>query len=306
MNCKECGSEFLTERGLHTHIARSHKVQLQDYYHKHHPRFDWQTKEPINFLDTEDYFQRDFNTKESFAKWCYEKDNQEVQKYIIKGFIKRAAKKETKIIPSHLELKTLFLPSFVGIKTIFGDIKSFIKLINQENLSSKYDYCSNIRNNSDIAPRILIDTREQFPLSFEDSKVVKLSCGDYTTTGELYSDVFVERKSLKDLVGTLTSGLERFKREIKRADDLGYYLVVVIEDKFCNALSWSPENSFSKFANGKFIFYRIREICQEFNNVQFVFANSREEAKIMITKIFQLQEQVKVLDLEYLKDSKQI
>lgn len=305
MNCKECGSEFLTERGLHSHIARTHKVLLEQYYHKHHPRFDWQTKELINFTDIEDYFQRDFNTKDNFAKWCFKEDRDIVQKYIIKGFLKRAAKKETNFIPSHLELKTLFLPSFVGIKALFGDVNSFIQAVKEEHLLSKYNY-SLVPVFSDLIPEIIIDTREQYPLTFKDSKIVKLSCGDYTTTGPLYSDVFVERKSLNDLVGTLSSGIDRFKREIKKAQDLGYYLVVVVEDKFCNALSWSPENSFSKFANGKFIFYRIREVCQEFNNIQFVFANSREEAKTMITKIFQLKDQVKDLDLEYLKDTKQI
>jgi ERCC4-type nuclease len=172
-------------------------------------------------------------------------------------------------------------------------------------ITKKYVYSQEPKFSNDI-PSVLIDTREQFPIKFKDSKLVKLSCGDYTTTGSLYSDVFIERKSLPDLVGTLTSGLDRFKREVKRASDLGYYLVVLVEDKFENALNWSPDNSFSKFANGKYIFYRIREISNEYENIQFVFADSRENAKNMMIKIFQLKDQVKFFDLEYLKDFKYI
>lgn len=303
MICRECNNEFKTEKGLHLHVVKSHKVSLQDYYNKFFPRFDKQTGESIKFVDSEDYFNRDFNTKESFAIWCFEASNKEVRKYIIEGFQKRVCKKNSKYIPGHLELKTLFLPSFIGINKIFGNISYFINDIDEAGLSVKFNYLKKPVL-SNVVPEILIDTREQAPLNFKQSQIVKLSCGDYTTRGELYSDVFVERKSLPDLVSTLSSGIERFKREIKLANSLGYYLVVVIEDRFSNAFNWSPQNSFNKFVNGKYVFYRIREICNEFENIQFVFADNREGAKTLITKIFQLKEQVKTLDLEYLKDFK--
>lgn len=303
MKCKECQSEFKTERGLHLHIAKTHKTSVQEYYHKHHPRFDWFSKEPISFLDIEDYFQRDFNSKDTFAKWCLSADKKVVKKYVVEAFQRRCKKKDTLYIPSHLELKTLFLPSFIGIKKIFGDIREFIAAIDDIGLQSKFNYLAQPEI-SKIEPTVLIDTREQNPLPFKDSRIVKLSCGDYTSIGNLYADVFVERKSLPDLVSTLSSGLDRFKREVKRAQTLGYYLVVVVEDKFTNALEWSPANSFSKFVNGKYIFYRIREVCTEFDNIQFVFADSREGSVNMIKKIFQLKEQCKTLDLEFLKDFK--
>lgn len=305
MICQECKEEFKTERGLHVHIAKSHKLLLQDYYSKFFPRKDWYSNEDIVFNDTEDYFSRDFNSKENFAKWCNKEDNDKVRKYIGEAFQRRVVKKNSLYIPSHLELKTLFLPSFIGVKKIFGDVKNFIGHIDSIGLQTKYNYLKDPVLSNKI-PEILIDTREQAPLNFFNSRIVKLSCGDYTTTGDLYSDVFIERKSLPDLVSTLSSGIERFKKEIDRAKKLGYYLVVVVEDKFSNAMAWSPQTSFSKFVNGKYIFYRIREIGQEFDNIQFVFANSRNEAKETIIKIFQLQEQVKSLDLEYLKDFKYI
>lgn len=305
MICKKCDKEFSTEKGLHLHIAKSHGTSLQEYYNNHFPRFDLQTGEPIQFSDTEDYFGRDFNTKENFAKWCLSEKPEVVQQYVLEAFKRRVQKKNSKYIPSHLELKTLFLPSFIGLDKIFGSVKNFIDKLDSFGLETKFNYSSKL-SFLNVEPKILIDTREQNPLKFEGSKIVKLSCGDYTAVAPLYADVFIERKSLPDLVSTLSSGIERFKREINRAKALNYYIIVLVEDKFSNAMSWSPKTSFSKFVNGKYVFYRIREICNEFENVQFVFADNRQYAGQMMKKIFQLNEQVKTLDLEYLKDFKLI
>lgn len=305
MICKTCEKEFNTEKGLHLHIVKTHSTTLQEYYSQYFPRFDWQTKEPIKFSDTEDYFSRDFNSKENFANWCLSESSEIVHKYILEAFKRRVTKKNSKYIPSHLELKTLFLPSFIGLNKIFGSVKDFVGQLDKFGLETKFNYNAQL-SFSNVEPKILIDTREQNPLKFQGSEILKLSCGDYTTAAPLYSDVFVERKSLPDLVSTLSSGIDRFKREINRAKALNYYIVVVVEDKFSNALAWSPQTSFSKFVNGKYIFYRIREICNEFENVQFVFADNRQTAGQMIKRIFQLQDQVKTVDLEYLKDFKLI
>ena len=85
-------------------------------------------------------------------------------------------------------------------------------------------------------PTIIIDTREQRPLSFEslhirgvaklDTVVHKLDVGDYSIQG-LEDKVFIERKSVQDLYGTLFQGRERFERELERAREHKYkYLVI--------------------------------------------------------------------------------
>ena len=70
------------------------------------------------------------------------------------------------------------------------------------------------------APVILIDSREQTPLAIEGFPVerVTLPVGDYGLAG--FSDwnnpqFIVERKSLDDLVSSLTHGRERFLREVE-------------------------------------------------------------------------------------------
>lgn len=62
---------------------------------------------------------------------------------------------------------------------------------------------------------IIIDTREQLPYEFPDSIRQKLDQGDYSLR-EMEHVVAVERKSIQDLVGSLTSGRKRFEREMER------------------------------------------------------------------------------------------
>jgi DNA excision repair protein ERCC-4 len=67
-------------------------------------------------------------------------------------------------------------------------------------------------------PYILIDTREQRPLRFApdlgvDCGVAKLDAGDYSVRG-FTEHIALERKSVADLIGTLTKGRERFEAEL--------------------------------------------------------------------------------------------
>ena len=71
------------------------------------------------------------------------------------------------------------------------------------------------------SPTITIDTREQNPLDIQAYPVERgtLPVGDYGISG--FSDwdnprFIVERKSLDDLVGSLTSGRDRFMRECEK------------------------------------------------------------------------------------------
>ena len=78
--------------------------------------------------------------------------------------------------------------------------------------------------------RIIIDTREQCPLDLSlydcTTESGTLYVGDYAPAG-LESLVAVERKSLPDLVASLTSGRERFAHEMERSR--GVALAIVIE-----------------------------------------------------------------------------
>lgn len=76
---------------------------------------------------------------------------------------------------------------------------------------------------------LIIDDREKRPLAFGGSvRTVRkhLKTGDYSVEG--YEDQFtVERKSIPDLIATLTARRERFERELQRMAGIGFRRVVV-------------------------------------------------------------------------------
>jgi len=84
-------------------------------------------------------------------------------------------------------------------------------------------------NPSSDAFTIVIDRREQTPWTFgPDARTVMgtLTSGDYSIAG-LQERVAIERKSLPDLVSCITTGRDRFKRELHRLRGFDCRAVVV-------------------------------------------------------------------------------
>lgn len=75
-------------------------------------------------------------------------------------------------------------------------------------------------------PQVVVDTREQNPWEFENSVRIGIPTGDYSLVG-MEHIVAVERKSLPDLVMSLTHERERFMREIDRLAELERRAVIV-------------------------------------------------------------------------------
>jgi ERCC4-type nuclease len=79
---------------------------------------------------------------------------------------------------------------------------------------------------------VLVDTREQAPLRFGADVVIEratLGEGDYTARG-LEGVAAIERKSIGDLVGSLTFGRERFERELERLHGYAFRELVIEGD----------------------------------------------------------------------------
>lgn len=82
-------------------------------------------------------------------------------------------------------------------------------------------------------PTIVIDSREQTPLAFErlPFEAGTLYSGDYSIRG--FEDVFaVERKSINDLVGSLSTGRDRFERELHRLRGYAFSRLLVVGTRF--------------------------------------------------------------------------
>ena len=86
----------------------------------------------------------------------------------------------------------------------------------------------NILKPEDITAKV--DTREQQPLTLALKTIPgTLTTGDYSICG-LEDLLTVERKSLDDLIGCMTSGRQRFERELKRMQAYDFRCVVVEAD----------------------------------------------------------------------------
>jgi DNA excision repair protein ERCC-4 len=76
---------------------------------------------------------------------------------------------------------------------------------------------------------LIVDTREKTPWDFGpdiDTVRRKLDSGDYSVEG-LEGRCVVERKSLSDFLGTLTTGRERFERELERLARMDRACIIV-------------------------------------------------------------------------------
>ncbi|MBL7202826.1 MAG: ERCC4 domain-containing protein [Desulfobacteraceae bacterium] len=74
---------------------------------------------------------------------------------------------------------------------------------------------------------ISIDSREQLPYSFKtESETATLTTGDYSLKGASHL-IAIERKTIDDLIGCLTTGRDRFERELHRGRALDYFALVI-------------------------------------------------------------------------------
>lgn len=302
MTCKVCNKECSSLSTLHRHLTKEHSLSQSDYYHSYNPRYDLQSRDLIDYKDYNQYHQSDFNGRESFADWLADNyKDEKTKEYCLCKIKERMTKKTVTTLPSHVELKSLMLPSCHGFERIYGSMENFSKAMKLAGVDLRFDYTSIPELHSGHM-KIYIDSREQAPLPFLFSEKMKLSVGDYVPDEHFYSDVYVDRKSLPDLAGTLSAGRDRVEREIQRAADLGFYVIFVVEDLYSNVMNYSSANSFSKKLTGAHLLHSIRELMSQYNNIQFVCAGSRTRAVEVIENIFRLKEKAKTFDLELLKD----
>jgi DNA excision repair protein ERCC-4 len=127
---------------------------------------------------------------------------------------------------------------------------------------------------NDLQPVLVQDSREQAgygPL-FDSPYVVEgLPTGDYSVAG-LQDRIAIERKSISDLVSSLTHGRERFERELARARPY-HYFAVVIEGSAGTILRGEYDRS---LANPKAVWESVCAFSVRY--CPFVFLGDRETA----------------------------
>jgi len=95
--------------------------------------------------------------------------------------------------------------------------------------------------------KIIIDTREQTPWAFPEHYAVTtrgtLTAGDYALNGD--SSFALERKSLDDFLGTISTGWDRFCRELARMNELKFPAkVIIVEGNFVSVTFRKDEDGY--------------------------------------------------------------
>lgn len=305
--CKVDGREFKDEKSLHLAL-KGYGLNKVKYYQTYYERRDLLTNELINFKSKEQYFNSDFNDKNNLKKWLKQQSIEKAQEYCKQLLIKRKELKNLVYAPSQVELRTIMAPSIIFYNKIFKD---YYQICSDIGLENKFIHPNTIENHfkNKLTQRdiIYVDTREQSWLKFNTPFEIKtLSFGDYTCTNN-NCNCFIERKSLSDFISTLSvKNYDRFKNEIEKARKNNSYIIVMIEETLSNSLSFQylPHISKKIKATPEYIFHNVRELLQNYDNLQFLFVDGRKEMTRLIESIFASKCFYKKIDLQLAYDMK--
>lgn len=304
ITCLECNKDFKNDAGLHKHL-KTHKLPLAAYYQKHFPRYDKFDKMIIRFKNKEYYFNTDFNTKANLKSWLDIVPKDEARAYLLEYLTTRKKRKKLIYAPSQVELRSLPVPGMKYFNDLFGSYYQLCDSLGLKLKYTKFNFYLPPRNIS--KSKIIVDTREQKPLEFNlKTKEEGLKFGDYKLDNDNFTcNCCIERKSLADFYGTMTSGFDRFKREVFRAQEAGYNLIVVVESSFESVSKFTslPQVYGRVHISPEYVWHGMREIIQEFPNVQFLFVKDRDESVRVIEKIFASNCEYKEVDLQFAYDT---
>ena len=156
--------------------------------------------------------------------------------------------------------------------------------------------------------RVLIDSREQCPWAWEPCDVVcrvaGLSAGDYALESDtervrgrdlLAVRFAIERKSFDDFLGTISTGWERFQRELERMASFPARVIIVegtfemacftqrvTPDQFGGTIN-APANNHPQLSPS-FVARRVAELTMM--QVSVMFAGNERYAAAMAYRVF--------------------
>ena len=304
--CKECNKSFEIEKSLHFHL-KAHNLDVPTYYQRHYPRYDWWDGTLIKFKDKDHYFSENFNSRANLISWLTQKAApEEARIYSIELLKQRKEEKGLIYAPDHVYLKSLMIPS-VDYYEKYQD--GYNRVCESIGLKSQYDYTTKITVETAKKQEMIIhyDSRERDPLLFT-VKTVKntLNFADYSVGGELFDNIWVERKELGDLISSFSNGYERIQREIERAKEQCAYLIFACERPLKEALAIEHLPFLHMQCTSSFIFSRIRRILEKYINVQFCFCNGRGHLSNLIESIFLIGKNIKKIDIQHKIDNRQL
>jgi hypothetical protein len=99
---------------------------------------------------------------------------------------------------------------------------------------------------------------------------------------------------IRDRIGTLSGGYERFCDEIERAETENANLIVLVESDYNASLMFHKlKRTYKNIrTNPQHIFHNIRTVIQEYPNVQFLFVKDRRESIRVMKRIREVEKRV--------------
>lgn len=295
--CKICGEKL----SALSHFYRQHDIKLEEYILKFFPRSDLFDKSPITYKSPESYFSSDFNNKINLKRYLTSLSKESAANYCKDLIKKRKQDKDLKYTPLHVELISLpCFPPVHYLSTLF-DYYGFcegVGLVNKVKQMPPNFVLSMLKPSS--GSQIIIDSRESQPLKFEtEYRVQKMDVGDYMFSNN--PTLVFDRKSLPDFCSTLSGGLERFTKELERAEKAGIYLIMLVENSLQAALHFNQLPWMKRVktkASPEFLFHNARNLLQKFPKFQILFVENRKEAVQYMMKGFLSGEVFKQIDLQ--------
>jgi len=301
--CQECEGEFKSERSLHSHIKK-HNLTVAEYYTKFYPRKNMLTGKPMPFKTKKEYFSKDFSSRSQMRQWIDSSNKKDVAKYIYKKLEERINEKSMTSAPCHIDLELSNLPPLDSYREIFGSYGKVCERIGIKPTHTK-PMISDFFNENFIKRemKILIDTREQKPLSFNASESLKLDFGDYTVGGSDYSYTYIDRKSESDFKSTVSVGLDRFKRELDRVRQFNSFMYVLVEssiDKVKKNNVFAPHRS-----NLAYIWHNTKTLARDYSDVcQFLFSGGRKASEYLVPRLLKCGKRLWDCDVQYYIDQR--
>lgn len=307
--CRIC-KESVGYKEMPTHL-KYHGFSSTQYYQKNYPRYDRFTGKIILFKNRDTYFANDFNTKENMKLWLEKQNVDERKRYCKEILLRRKEQKGLVLTPCQTELRTAMLPAVSYLDELFDG--RYYEIAAELGFKNRFVKPTERITGKPLGDcEIVIDTREQLPLSFScKTKSQKLEFGDYglSCMGDANpsSGCHIERKGVGDFWGTMSQGYERFQREILRAKNVGAYLVVLVEGSMHDVGEGIGGKYLLKTysrVNADFLFHRMRGLSQDNDMIQFLFVKDREESARIIELLLGSEGAPRKYDLQLAYDRK--
>ena len=298
LKCKICGETFVSPKELNAHLKDSHKKGIKNYWEENFPIYNLVNGNKISYKSVDSYFSSLFENREQMIFWLNHSEDNFVKTTIVDLLKNRIEIKGLNSLPCEVENITTKVPNIKYFVKLLGGYDE--KAIPEISLPPKYSiqhFSKNSPNPKDKT--ILVDTREQKPLRFKNSKKQKLAIGDYCLGDGLCDGTYIDRKSGSDFRSTMTQGYDRFVKEIERVKMLDSFLFVIVEDSI-QGLKRDDEHQKWEQGNLEYAFKNMREIINlYYRNVQFLFTGSRENSQFLYPFILQEGKNIWNLDLQY-------